>query len=307
MSLRRSARNVGKEKIEIGAADALYEKAGVNGSKKSASKSKGSSGVPTPSVPPKKTPTARKRKVPSVSEDVSLNSAPDLAIGSSDLVASTGTPEVAQPSPSASNIDPPAVHLPPPSTPAPSKRPRRTKAPSASPTKPIPFTPTPSGVNFIAKPLPAQKAQDDHVLDSLASLNPPAPRPAEPHATNAPVLTPDHTSVVVNNPSLEESPVKTPAKKRKAVLPPDVGVESPLKKGGSTVDTLLRDAEAWLVRVDGEENGKGRLERLIQGKKCAIFSPEGLSEVVDPFTALASGIIGQQVCLPTLVTLSLLR
>jgi hypothetical protein len=33
-----------------------------------------------------------------------------------------------------------------------------------------------------------------------------------------------------------------------------------------------------------------------------MFSPDGLKEVVDPFTALASGIIGQQVCLaPTLI------
>jgi len=34
---------------------------------------------------------------------------------------------------------------------------------------------------------------------------------------------------------------------------------------------------------------------LIEKHHCKIFSPEGLREVVDPFTALASSIIGQQV------------
>ncbi len=56
------------------------------------------------------------------------------------------------------------------------------------------------------------------------------------------------------------------------------------------MDTLLRDAEAYLISVDP------KLEKLIHRHKCRMFSPEGLREVVDPFTALASGIIGQQVC-----------
>lgn len=55
--------------------------------------------------------------------------------------------------------------------------------------------------------------------------------------------------------------------------------------------TLLRDAETFLVRAD--ETGK--LAGLVDKHRCGIFSPEGLGEVVDPFTALASGIIGQQV------------
>lgn len=57
------------------------------------------------------------------------------------------------------------------------------------------------------------------------------------------------------------------------------------------MDRLLKDAEEHLVKVDQT----GRLEGLIQGHKCKVFSPEGLREVVDPFTALSSGIIGQQV------------
>lgn len=57
------------------------------------------------------------------------------------------------------------------------------------------------------------------------------------------------------------------------------------------MDTLLKDAEAFLVRVDET----GRLSRLVETQKCKMFSPEGLKEVVEPFTALASGIMGQQV------------
>jgi DNA-3-methyladenine glycosylase II len=170
-----------------------------------------------------------------------------------------------------------------PSTPLPAKRQRREAADTASPIKPVPFTPTPSGVGLIASSANVTKLKDDHMLDNLASLN--QTRPADPLVTNAPVLKPSGDEVIVN---------ESPSKKRKADAPPDVG--SPLKKGNSTVDTLLKDAEAHLIEVDKGFMGKGRLERLIKGQQCKMFNPEGLREVVDPFTALASGIIGQQVC-----------
>jgi hypothetical protein len=70
-------------------------------------------------------------------------------------------------------------------------------------------------------------------------------------------------------------------------VPPDVGV---LRPPTSTVDTLLKDAEEFLCQVDPG------LRDLVGKHSCKIFSPEGLREVVDPFTALSSGIIGQQVC-----------
>jgi len=38
-----------------------------------------------------------------------------------------------------------------------------------------------------------------------------------------------------------------------------------------------------------------KLRGLVEKHTCRIFSPEGLREVVEPFTALASGIMGQQV------------
>jgi DNA-3-methyladenine glycosylase II len=135
--------------------------------------------------------------------------------------------------------------------------------------------------NVARKPKGRGKEKDaDHMLDDLASMN----RPADPHLTNAPVLTPNGSQVVVND---------SPARKRKAAeLPPDVG--SPLKPANSTIETLLKDAEAYLINVDET----GRLEKLIEKHHCKLFSPDGLREVVDPFTALASGIIGQQVCFP---------
>ena len=170
-----------------------------------------------------------------------------------------------------------------PSTPLPAKRQRRGTADTARPIKPVPFTPTPSGVGLIAGSANVSKLKDDHMLDNLASLN--QTRPADPLVTNAPVLKPGGDEVVFN---------ESPSKKRKADAPPDVG--SPLKKGNSTVDTLLKDAEAYLIEVDKGFMGKGRLERLIKSQQCKMFNPEGLREVVDPFTALASGIIGQQVC-----------
>lgn len=59
----------------------------------------------------------------------------------------------------------------------------------------------------------------------------------------------------------------------------------------STTETLLKDACEHLCKVDP------KLKDLVDRHHCEIFSPEGLKEVVEPFTALASGIIGQQVCI----------
>jgi DNA-3-methyladenine glycosylase II len=58
----------------------------------------------------------------------------------------------------------------------------------------------------------------------------------------------------------------------------------------ATAETVLSDAEAFLVRVDP------KLKTLVEKHRCGVFTPEGLSEVVEPFEKLTSGIIGQQVC-----------
>jgi DNA-3-methyladenine glycosylase II len=69
-------------------------------------------------------------------------------------------------------------------------------------------------------------------------------------------------------------------------VPPDVGA---LRAATTNIDTLLEEAERFLIAVDP------KLAGLIEKHRCKVFSPEGLREVVDPFTALCSGIIGQQV------------
>lgn len=77
-------------------------------------------------------------------------------------------------------------------------------------------------------------------------------------------------------------------RKAKEALAPDVGLAKP---GVVNVDTLLKDAEAYLVSVDP------KLKRLVERHTCAMFSPEGLREGVDVFAALVGGVIGQQVCI----------
>ena len=136
-------------------------------------------------------------------------------------------------------------------------------------------------------------AEGDHPLEDLAGLK---PRPAEPHATNAPLSTPGGSRVTAytsspiktSTPGASQDAEQSPAKKRKAKeVPPDVGA---LNKPTATIDTLLKDAEEFLIKVDP------KLKTLVEKHKCKMFSPEGLREVVDPFTALSSGIMGQQVC-----------
>lgn len=56
-----------------------------------------------------------------------------------------------------------------------------------------------------------------------------------------------------------------------------------------TTASVLDEACAHLIEVDPS------LQPLIDKHHCRIFSPEGLAEEIDPFQALASGIISQQV------------
>ncbi|KAF1928737.1 DNA glycosylase [Didymella exigua CBS 183.55] len=303
MSLRRSARNAKVAVTE--APEASYEQVGANGSpKKLSGPPCRAVDYPAPSpesqhklatrkkataivfdghskgrTAPKKTAALEKVAAPKKPVASRKRKAPETELESSvgivsDMPGTARFPTPGMPSNGVDNL---------PTTPASKKRQHRNKADLVSRTKPVPFTLTPSGVGLIAGSENAKRAKDtDHLLDSLASLN--RNRPAAPDITNAPVLTPNGSQVVVN---------ESPSKKRKANnLPPDVG--SPMKST-STIATLLKDAEAYLIKVDMEVTGNRRLERLIAGHQCKMFNPEGLREVVDPFTALASGIIGQQV------------
>lgn len=107
----------------------------------------------------------------------------------------------------------------------------------------------------------------------LQATPPPLDRPVEFHRTNATLLTPHGSSLVAYPPGTEDlSPSKT-------------GRPRPT----ATTGTLLEKALAHLIAADP------RLEPVIQQHHCHLFSPEGLAEEIDPFEALVSSIIGQQV------------
>ncbi|KAJ9660439.1 3-methyladenine DNA glycosylase [Neophaeococcomyces mojaviensis] len=149
-----------------------------------------------------------------------------------------------------------------PETPAKStpKRSQRVKVP--------PLTPTPSLVNtFRAAPI------DDPTIPP-----PSLSRPTDPHITNATLVTPGGTQATA-------FPVSQSSSQLPDISPSKVA----LPANGTTTGTLLEKACAHLVSVDP------KMAKLIARHHCAIFSPAGLAEKVDPFRSLTSGICGQQV------------
>ncbi|KAL8298661.1 hypothetical protein RB597_007329 [Gaeumannomyces tritici] len=164
----------------------------------------------------------------------------------------------------------------PPSTPPPRKKRRATVA--ASPAAEPPATPTPSAVGLISEPQgrPGRRSQQ----------HPATVRAANPRATNAALLSPETSRVVVSaQPPIEDlSPVKQPAAAAAAAA-----VANDKPPAATTTATILDEACAYLVRVDA------RMRPLVEAHRCHIFSPEGLAEEIDPFESLCSGIISQQV------------
>lgn len=150
-----------------------------------------------------------------------------------------------------------AEHMPAPAPTTPNKR-RKIAQTTTLP----PITPTPSAIAFMTtssttKPTP----------------QPPATRLVKPSHTNAPLLTPGGSKVYS---TFEDNP--SPSKPGSAEAPPP-----------PTNKTLLSTACAHLLSVDPS------LAPVIEKHSCKVFSPEGLAEKIDPFRALASGIIAQQV------------
>ena len=98
-------------------------------------------------------------------------------------------------------------------------------------------------------------------------------RPAEPHRTNAPVVTP-HGSRLTNfsTNTFDETPSKT-------------GMPRPT----TTTGVLLEEACAHLISIEP------KLQPLIERHYCHVFCPEGLSETCNPFKSLCATIMGQQV------------
>lgn len=140
-------------------------------------------------------------------------------------------------------------------------RKRRATASSEMPS----LTPTPSLVGVIRAPYSSGDIDD--------ATPQPEDRPVEPHVTNAKLITPGGTQKTAYTNGLpDSSPSKT-------------GLPRPT----ATTGTLLDQACSHLIKVDP------RMKAVIDRHPCHIFSAKGLSEVIDPFRSLASGIMGQQV------------
>ncbi|KAL7622959.1 3-methyladenine DNA glycosylase [Parahypoxylon ruwenzoriense] len=123
---------------------------------------------------------------------------------------------------------------------------------------PPPATPTPSNVLLIGEPVAAHETPKPKV----AAIR----RLADPNATNATLLSPETSRVVTRDISPSEAPADQ-----------------------ITTANILEEACKHLISVDA------RMKPLIDKHHCRIFSPEGLSEEIDPFESLCSGIISQQV------------
>ncbi|KAB8301111.1 hypothetical protein EYC80_003016 [Monilinia laxa] len=140
-----------------------------------------------------------------------------------------------------------------------SSTPKRRKA---SPLPPRPVTPTPAAIGSMSSPY----------KDIDGTPPPPVPvdRLAALNGTNAPLVTPETHRLLANKSMDEVSPSKPPAVKI------------------STSDILDKAVE-HLTKVEP------KLKAVIEKHPCRIFSAEGLAEEIEPFRALVSGIISQQV------------
>ncbi|KAK3659774.1 3-methyladenine DNA glycosylase [Elasticomyces elasticus] len=157
-----------------------------------------------------------------------------------------------------------AASMPPPPT-TPNKR----RKVASSPVKPPPITPTPSAIGFMTSSSVLRPTYSTGDIDDATP--PPADRPAEPHHTNATLVTPGGTQVQPTYSNFEESPSK------------------PTREPTTTSSCLLDEAVAHLLNVDST------LKPVLDKHHCRVFSPAGLAESIDPFRSLSSGIMAQQV------------
>ncbi|KAM7207593.1 DNA-3-methyladenine glycosylase [Naviculisporaceae sp. PSN 640] len=147
------------------------------------------------------------------------------------------------------------------------------------PNNPPPATPTPQAVSLIAE---ATSVNGKTPGTSKRPRSAAVARLADPNKTNATLLSPETSRIIASKPIDAVSPSKAP---RSSSLE-DIfgGNDKPI-----TTATLLDEACAHLIKVDE------RMKPLIEKHRCHLFSPEGLAEKIDPFEAIASSIISQQV------------
>lgn len=151
--------------------------------------------------------------------------------------------------------------MPPPVTPN-NKRPRVSK----SAEKPPPFTPTPSAIGLMTNIRTPTYSTGD-----IDGASPPPERKVEAGHANATLITPGGTQVQPSFSNFEEPSPSRPT------------------ANGVNTGSLLETACNHLLTVDPS------LKSLIEKHHCRVFSPEGLSEEIDPFRSLSSGIMAQQV------------
>ncbi|TAQ91500.1 hypothetical protein B7494_g206 [Chlorociboria aeruginascens] len=124
-----------------------------------------------------------------------------------------------------------------------------------------PVTPTLSGIPLMTTPY---KPEENNNGAFLA-----VDRLAVPNGTNAPLVSPETHRLVANKPVDQVSPSKASTVK--------------------TTGKLLDEAIAHIIKIEP------KLKPIVEKYPCEVFSPEGLAKEIDPFNALVSGIISQQV------------
>lgn len=139
-----------------------------------------------------------------------------------------------------------------------------------------PETPTPDAVKLIAEGVP-----DAGMTPAQRPRHAAVNRLADPSRTNALLRSPKTSRIITSSPVDAVSPSKLPDGGATPTTQP--------KTTTTTTANILEEACAHLIKVDP------RMKPLIEKHHCRIFSPEGLAEQVDPFEALASSIISQQV------------
>ncbi|PSR97651.1 HhH-GPD superfamily base excision DNA repair protein [Coniella lustricola] len=168
----------------------------------------------------------------------------------------------------------------PPQVPPTKARKRKVASSPAEEDEPLPATPsTPKRRTnkLMAEPAAINGTETPSAPKTLGASATTTPKPkmravarlADPNATNATLLSPETSRIAAIQPSLESL--------------------TPSSHAQLTTATLLSDACAHLTTVEP------RLKPLIDAHHCRVFSPEGLAEKIDPFEAIASGIISQQV------------
>lgn len=166
-----------------------------------------------------------------------------------------------------------------PTTPPPKRR--RTKA-VQEPAAASLATATPSAARLMAAPY------SSGAIDGATTPPPPPPladRPAEPHVTNAPLVSPETSRRVAYADELAVASSSSSS----FLLPSKSPAQAHVPKPSTTTGKLLEEAYAHLIKVDP------KFRVLIDKYPCRLFSPEALAEEIDPFRSLVSGIMAQQV------------